>query len=74
MSGLWLGGLLHLSLISDFLKLVCYAHVLPCTRKQARVHYLDRGQLNRPCQIVQDVAGADSEIIDLNLSSKQKQL
>ena len=76
MSGLWLGGwLLHLSFLSDFLKLVCYAHVLPCTRKQARVHYLDRGQLNnRPCQIVQDVAGADSEIIDLNLSSKQKQL
>ena len=31
LSGLWLGGLLHLSFLSDFLKLVCYAHVFPCT-------------------------------------------
>ena len=30
LSGLWLGGLLHLSFLSDFLKLVCYAHVFPC--------------------------------------------
>ena len=29
-SGLWLGGLLHLSLISTLLKLVCYEHVFPC--------------------------------------------
>ena len=28
--GLWLGGLLHLSFLSDFLKLVYYAHVFPC--------------------------------------------
>ena len=30
LSGLWLGGLLYLSFLSDFLKLVCYAHVFPC--------------------------------------------
>ena len=30
LSGLWLGGLLHLSFLSDFLKLVCYAHVYTC--------------------------------------------
>ena len=30
LSGLWLGGSLHLSFLSDFLKLVCYAHVFPC--------------------------------------------
>ena len=29
--GLWLGRLLHLSFLSTFLKLVCYAHVFPCT-------------------------------------------
>ena len=29
--GLWLGGLLHLSFLSYFFKLVCYAHVFPCT-------------------------------------------
>ena len=27
LSGLWLGGLLYLYFLSDFLKLVCYAHV-----------------------------------------------
>ena len=31
LSGLWLGGLLHLSFLSYFFKLVCYAHVFPCT-------------------------------------------
>ena len=31
LSRLWLGGLFHLSFLSDFLKLVCYAHVFPCT-------------------------------------------
>ena len=31
LSGLWLSGLLHLSFLSDFLKLVCYAHVFPCS-------------------------------------------
>ena len=32
LSGLWLGRLLHLSFLSTFLKLVCYAHVhvFPC--------------------------------------------
>ena len=30
LSGLWLGGLLYLSFLSDFLKLVFYAHVFPC--------------------------------------------
>ena len=29
--GLWLGGLLHLSFLSVFLKLVCCAHVFSCT-------------------------------------------
>ena len=31
LSGLWLGGLLYLSSLSVSLKLVCYAHVFPCT-------------------------------------------
>ena len=31
LSGLWLGGLLHLSFLFDFSKLVCYAHVFPRT-------------------------------------------
>ena len=31
LSGQWLGGLLHLSFLSYFFKLVCYAHVFPCT-------------------------------------------
>ena len=30
LSGLWLGGLLYLSFLSYFFKLVCYAHVFPC--------------------------------------------
>ena len=30
LSGLWLGGLLHLSFLSCFFKLACYAHVFPC--------------------------------------------
>ena len=30
LSGLWLGGLLHLSFLSYFFKLVCYAHVYTC--------------------------------------------
>ena len=30
LSGLWFGGLLYLSFLSDFLKLVFYAHVFPC--------------------------------------------
>ena len=31
LSGLWLGGLLYLSFLTYFFKLVCYAHVFPCT-------------------------------------------
>ena len=30
LSGLWLGGLLYLSFLSYFFKLLCYAHVFPC--------------------------------------------
>ena len=29
----WVGRLLHLSFLSDFLKLACYAHVFPCMKK-----------------------------------------
>ena len=31
LSGLWLGGLLYLSFLSYFFKLVCYAHAFACT-------------------------------------------
>ena len=31
LSVLWLGRLLHRSFLSTFLKLVCYAHIFPCT-------------------------------------------
>ena len=37
LSGLRLGGLLYLSFLSYFFKLVCYAHVFPCTSQLTKI-------------------------------------
>ena len=38
LSGLWFGGLLHLSFLCDFLKLVCYAHIFSCKTSSAYMY------------------------------------
>ena len=44
LSGLWLGGLLYLSFLSYFFKLVCYAHVFPCKINDEQLTQLHTGR------------------------------
>ena len=57
LSGLWFGGLLHLSFFSDFLKLVCYAqscismyipkHIIHVLMRDEKEERSKQGQTNK---------------------------
>ena len=65
LSGLWLGGLLHLSFLSDFLKLVCYAYVFPCNGQSCTRYmyaHTKHGQLT-----LQNIEADSAEFVDVRM-------